>query len=1385
MKKIVSHFVLLFACYAPLCLQAQSDGLPRGASNMPYTRYESENGTSGGSASLQSSVQFVQSDIASEASNQRYVSLPSAGSYVQWKTTSAARGVNLRFTMPDNSSGTGLSGSLNLYVNNVLAKTISLSSYWAYQYFDVGGEGDPYQTPRTKTFMRFDEVHFTLDNTINTGDTIKIQKVNNDGITYGVDFIELEPVPVAITQPAGYLSVTDYGAAANDATDDYAAFNACIAAAASQGKNVYIPAGRFLLSDKLTLNVTNMKITGAGIWHTQVYFSTDKQFYGGFMARSSGVEIAHFTLGTANNDRLKYDEVNPRDGQKYKIYKGFMGTYGNGSSIHDIWVEHFECGFWIGGYDAPYPVDVTRNLTIANCRIRNNYADGVNFCVGTSGSTVTQCSVRNNGDDGLAMWPSSDVQGSVQERNNTFSNNTIENNWRAGSIALFGGTGHQVHHNYIKDGMAGSGIRFTNEFAGFGFEYPGDVIHFYENTIENCGTSYDLWNQRRGAIEFFAGTGIFNMQYDNTTIINSQRDAIRINGNNLHHIVFTNTIINGTGKDPVIRDIPADVYGGFGIYCEANSQGMTFNNLSVTDAESGTFINRNPSFQLIFQNVNVPVTGVSISPAGDTTLALNQTLQLTPVITPVDATNKTVSWASSNTAVATVDGTGKITATGTGTATITVTTGDGGKTATKKVTVSAAVNAKATDDAAGEGGNTGAFTISTAGITQAVTIHYTVSGTATTADYTANPAFNGTLTLSPSQLSQTITITPVNDNQFEGAETIKLTLLTGTGYKLGPDTVAVITIADNDNPPCAAPVIALVNGTPPVINEQIETVWAPAPATNINQVVFGTRPADYNGKWRALYDNNYLYLLVEVSDATRINDSGASWWEDDVVEIFIDGNNSKGTSYDGVNDFQFGFRWNDNTVHTGGNSVTNTTGINFKMYATGSGYTTEIAIPWTTIGAAPAIGKAIGIDVQVDDDDNGGTRDAQTTSFATNTTAFQNPSVFGTVYMTTCNGSANQPPVANAGADTTLNAGTTGITLHGTGFDPEGNTITYSWTQVSGTSVTITGAATANAGLSGLADGNTYVFRLTISDGTLTTTDDVTVSVLSASGMVHGYPAGGTITIDGVVNEAAWKLNNSITKNIIGTLNNTATFGALWDNNNLYIAAKVLDNNLNNDSPDSWNNDGIEVFIDANNNKGATYDGNDNQFIKGWNSSTLFSKVSVNGVQHAWAAISGGYTVEISIPWSQLGITPATGTQIGFDIANDDDDSGGDRDAQGVWKGTVNNYQSTAAFGTLVLDNAAAALVNNLIAESLRTATMVETGIQVVPNPVSNGSATVVVSGISETGTINIFDLTGHLVYTTKGGLRIPLHLQALPKGLYMVQYKTSTRLINKKLLIQ
>lgn len=83
---------------------------------------------------------------------------------------------------------------------------------------------------------------------------------------------------------------------------------------------------------------------------------------------------------------------------------------------------------------------------------------------------------------------------------------------------------------------------------------------------------------------------------------------------------------------------------------------------------------------------NVAVTGVSISK----TLVVGKgaTRALTATVAPANATNKTVTWRSSATAIATVDAKGNVKGVKKGTATITATTADGGKTATCTVTVS-------------------------------------------------------------------------------------------------------------------------------------------------------------------------------------------------------------------------------------------------------------------------------------------------------------------------------------------------------------------------------------------------------------------------------------------------------------------------------------------------------------------------------------------------------------------------------------------------------------------------------------------------------------------------------------------------------------------------
>lgn len=90
--------------------------------------------------------------------------------------------------------------------------------------------------------------------------------------------------------------------------------------------------------------------------------------------------------------------------------------------------------------------------------------------------------------------------------------------------------------------------------------------------------------------------------------------------------------------------------------------------------------------QVTVKSKTIAVTGVSLN-RSSLSLKEGETSKLTAMVTPSNATNKEVSWSSSNTSVATVASDGSVTANGVGSATITVTTADGVKTATCSVTV--------------------------------------------------------------------------------------------------------------------------------------------------------------------------------------------------------------------------------------------------------------------------------------------------------------------------------------------------------------------------------------------------------------------------------------------------------------------------------------------------------------------------------------------------------------------------------------------------------------------------------------------------------------------------------------------------------------------------
>ena len=209
-------------------------------------------------------------------------------------------------------------------------------------------------------------------------------------------------------------------------------------------------------------------------------------------------------------------------------YKAISGTLGKNSHIHDIWVQHFEVGMWIGDYDQTGNMKYTDGLIVENTRIRNNLADGINFAQGTKNSTVKNSNIRGNGDDGLAIWSSiSDGTNAAAEENNKFLNNTIESGWRAAGIGIFGGKGHEISGNLIKDVFAGSGIRVNTVFAGHNFDHNDNGIKIHDNTILRSGTTNDLYNLHRGAIDFQQVRGtIKNVDVYDNKLLNTLADPV-------------------------------------------------------------------------------------------------------------------------------------------------------------------------------------------------------------------------------------------------------------------------------------------------------------------------------------------------------------------------------------------------------------------------------------------------------------------------------------------------------------------------------------------------------------------------------------------------------------------------------------------------------------------------------------------------------------------------------------------------------------------------------------------------------------------------------------------------------------------------------------------
>ena len=210
----------------------------RGAT-LPYDEYEAEDAATNGTI-LGPSRAF--GEIAAESSGRRAVRLNSTGQYVAFVAARAANAIVVRYVIPDAPGGGGTEATLSVYVDGQQRASLALTSRYAWTY---GGETDSSTNdPGAGGAHHFYDEARAWVGDIPAGATVSLQRDAQDSADYYVvDLIDLEQVTPPLPAPAGALSITDFGAVPDYGAEDGWSIQACIDAARSQGKAVYMPAG--------------------------------------------------------------------------------------------------------------------------------------------------------------------------------------------------------------------------------------------------------------------------------------------------------------------------------------------------------------------------------------------------------------------------------------------------------------------------------------------------------------------------------------------------------------------------------------------------------------------------------------------------------------------------------------------------------------------------------------------------------------------------------------------------------------------------------------------------------------------------------------------------------------------------------------------------------------------------------------------------------------------------------------------------------------------------------------------------------------------------------------------------------------------------------------
>jgi hypothetical protein len=555
---------------------------------VPWTTYEAENMTISGGAIL--GPGYAPNLVQSESSQRECVQLGGTGQYVQFTNQAAANAIVVRYSVPDTANGTGTNYTLSLYVNGTFVEELPLTSMYSWLYGDYPFNNTP-SSGLPRNF--YDEVR-EIGLTVNAGDVVRLQQGTNDTASfYDIDLVDLENVPPAPGAPTNSLSITAYGADDTGVTDSTSALLSCISAANSQGKSVWMPAGTYLISSAINLP-SNTTIQGAGMWYTTLVGNpslyTNPADRISFNGEGGNILLSDFAI----IGKLNYRNDNePND--------GLGGSYGTGSIISNLWVEHTKVGAWIVN---------SQGLVISGCRFRDTIADGCNIDVGMQGAIVTNCTCRGTGDDCFAMWPATYLTSAYEPGFNVFTHCTGELNFLANGGGIYGAEANTIENCLFQDITYGCGILISSTFDVGPNEFSGTTVA-QNCDINRCGGYDPNFAAWRAAFQICLDlTSISGVNANNLNITNSVSDGFSI---------ITTAGTGVTLSDAIMTDVSIPNYGiGIGGRNGLWAESPVSGSMTVSDCVLAEYLDGSANFTFIFVTNNPVQTMNFLQQPGNT-----------------------------------------------------------------------------------------------------------------------------------------------------------------------------------------------------------------------------------------------------------------------------------------------------------------------------------------------------------------------------------------------------------------------------------------------------------------------------------------------------------------------------------------------------------------------------------------------------------------------------------------------------------------------------------------------------------------------------------------------------------------------------------------------